>query len=733
MVSYAYMSYIFCVVNELMNKIMNVMYLVVIHNKYNKRFANIAIGLYKIILLSLLFILSGCDNASVPLSSTATDTETAAVTAVKFEQYQKDVGEYWDQIKENREKLDDYSEASALKLRNDLIDTGFDFGNNRIDGKVIDKGTITSAKIAKGAVTSDQIAEADAAAGTGITGTQLAAKADIKSSQLDADANILGSQLYGLTITGDKIANNTITSDKIAKAGYVSLSAGITTEHIAVAADIKGTQLEDLTITNAKIANNTITSNKIAEADADTGTGIKGTQLANDANIKGAQLEDLTIASAKIEDLTITSAKIANNTITSNKIAEADADTGTGITSMQLAANADIKGAQLKDLTITSNKIAKSTITPAHLDNELREKFGYEPQDADKHTRKWTYYDTDGKAVTEKYVYYNDEVASGNWMLTFRSKSNCSVVQSFNTLNTINETTELATLEDCQIYHPAKYYRNTSQVMIEIITDGTPAWAVYRLAQPLTISIEELYNLQQEQFTALFDMYGANQKIKRDLSSFTNHYGFSTVSTDNHQHYCNNVGHTWYTCGYSYSATTTNSAGKHNHTVDSSTKSLHAFDSSTSSIKDDDTMLHFYQNRYKNAQVSSYHITPKFSGTRIYSSDNFDDTFKDDDGKAFKYFTFNLSFGKAYSQNSAAFAFHSEVGNTTDHAVSSSGAGASNLSHFLWALHMGYPNTTDDTDAKKHYMFGDTGLTSQGAGGRGAYVSTGRTFNIYIK
>jgi hypothetical protein len=234
-------------------------------------------------------------------------------------------------------------------------------------GGTIPDGSITTAKLADGAVVGSKILDgiitelkiADAA----VTAAKVAANAITAVKIIDgavitaklADAGITSVKIADLAITTLKIDNNAVTTTQIAndaistpKLQANSVVAG------KVAADTIGTnELIALSITSGKLQANSVIAGKVA------------------ANTIGtAELIALSITAAKIAVGTITANEIAGNTITAAKIAAltitgAEIAAGT-ISAGKLVANT-ITAAQIAALTITGNEIAANAITASKI------------------------------------------------------------------------------------------------------------------------------------------------------------------------------------------------------------------------------------------------------------------------------------------------------------------------------------------------------------------------------
>ena len=204
-----------------------------------------------------------------------------------------------------------------------------DMSTVSVTGRQLANGSVSGAKITRGAVGAGQLAsESVTSAKIALAAIQAAhiGEAQIKTAAID-DAAITSAKIGSAAVTTAKIKDAAITSAKIG-------SAAVTTAKI-----------KDAAITTAKIGDAQITSAKI-------GTGEIKTANIEDGTITSAKIGTGQIGTAHIEDLAVTTAKIGAGAITSAKI-------GTG----------EIKTANIEDAAITSAKIGSAAVGTAAIDD----------------------------------------------------------------------------------------------------------------------------------------------------------------------------------------------------------------------------------------------------------------------------------------------------------------------------------------------------------------------------
>ena len=259
-----------------------------------------------------------------------------------------------------------------------------------ITAKIAD-GAVTAAKIAADSITASQIATgavgaaelADDAVDTGAI-VNLA----VTEAKLGA-GSVTEAKLGTSAVTNDKIANATIAYGKLNLADGSVPGAKIAADSITVdqigALAVGTSELIASGVTTAKIADGAVTAAKIA---TDT---ITASQIATGA-VGAAELADDAVDTAAIVDLAITEAKIANGAVTTNKLGilsvvnDTIAD-GTIVYGKLNLADGSVPGAkiatdsitvsqigplaigtsELADSAVTAAKIADSTITSGKL------------------------------------------------------------------------------------------------------------------------------------------------------------------------------------------------------------------------------------------------------------------------------------------------------------------------------------------------------------------------------
>lgn len=144
---------------------------------------------------------------------------------------------------------------------------------------IIKDGSITTAKLADGAVTSVKIADGA-----------------VTTSKI-ADGNVTTAKLADGAVTTNKIADGNVTTAKLA-------DGAVTTDKIA-----------DGNVTTAKLADGAVTTSKILD-------GAVTTAKLADASVTTEKLADGSVTAAKLAPGAITNIAIAQNTITGDKLAD---------------------------------------------------------------------------------------------------------------------------------------------------------------------------------------------------------------------------------------------------------------------------------------------------------------------------------------------------------------------------------------------------------------------------
>lgn len=210
-------------------------------------------------------------------------------------------------------------------------------GDVRINGVLIDAGTVASTQLATGAVLEDKIAA------NAVTVTKIA-DAAVAAGKIAADA-VGTAELAALAVTADKVAAAAITTAKIA-------SAAVTEGELANNA-VTGVKIAADAVTSAKIAAGTIVAVNIA-----AGT-ITSAQIATDT-ITASNIAAGAISTSELAASAVTAAKIAANTITAAEIA------ANAITSAELAAGSVIAG-KIAAGAVTATEIAAGAVTASKI------------------------------------------------------------------------------------------------------------------------------------------------------------------------------------------------------------------------------------------------------------------------------------------------------------------------------------------------------------------------------
>lgn len=338
--------------------------------------------------------------AAAKITGQLTDTQLAAIAATKI------AGQLTDaQI----------ADLAAAKISGQITNAQIAaVAAAKITGQItatqITDNSISTAKLAAGAVTANEIAAGAVTAGKiaalSISAAELAAEA-ITTAKLAAGAVTAGeiaagaittAKLAAGAVTANELAAGAVTAGKIAALSITAaeLAAGsITTAKIAAGAVTAGeiatnavtaTAISAGSITTAKIAADAVTANEIA-ANAVTTAKINAGAITTAKIAAGAvtatEVAAGAITAGKIAALSITAGEIAANAVTFGKIAagavRATAINAGAISADHLAANfilannaqfgnAVIKNAQIDSLAVGTAEIQTQTITATDTD-----------------------------------------------------------------------------------------------------------------------------------------------------------------------------------------------------------------------------------------------------------------------------------------------------------------------------------------------------------------------------
>jgi hypothetical protein len=233
---------------------------------------------------------------------------------------------------------------------------------------VVADGSITNAKLAPNAVTTDKILDGTIQRSDVATNFK-APDADIADTVRRAPPTVVADG----SITNAKLAPNAVTTDKILD-GTVQRS-DVASNFKAPDADIADTVrrapptvVADGSITNAKLAPNAVTTDKILDGTiqrADVASNFKAPNADIADTVRKAPLTvvpDGSITSAKIADSDVQTIDIADGAITQGKLA------GNSVTNAKIL-NGAVSEQKIADANVTSSKIADNAISALKLDN----------------------------------------------------------------------------------------------------------------------------------------------------------------------------------------------------------------------------------------------------------------------------------------------------------------------------------------------------------------------------